>query len=138
MRFFFVLYLLSGIFLTLNALEWEDEYEDAHAKALQENKIIYVFIAGESCHWCRKMEDTTMRNKEVLKRLEKNFISVELIRGFDNYPDMFKTKMVPKHFFLTSNEKKIYTIPGYWDTENFISILDNVVSEYKKIKGKKQ
>ncbi len=133
-----IIHLLFGLFLSLNALEWQDEYEDAQVLALKENKIIYAFIVSNSCRWCRKMEETTMLDKEIIKRLEKDFVVVELIRGFDTYPDTLTTKMVPKHFFFTPQEKKIFSIPGYWDVEDFASILDDVVSRYKKNKGKEK
>jgi thioredoxin-related protein len=130
-----ILQIILGLFLSLNALEWQDEYEDARAKAVKEDKIIYAFIVSNSCRWCRKMEETTMVDKSIIKRLEKDFAVVELIRGFDTYPDKLTTKMVPRHFFFTPNEEKIASIPGYWDVEDFGSILDDMVSKYKKLKG---
>ena len=124
------------LFLNANAVDWQEEYDIAHAKAVKENKIFYVFIVSESCRWCRKMEETTMLDNEIIDRLNKDYISVELIRGFDDYPDSLQAKMVPKHYFLTPDEKKIYAVPGYWSTEDFSSILDDVTKRFKKIKAK--
>ena len=138
MKKILILHIFLGLFLSLNALEWQDEYDDARIKAVKEDKIIYAFIVSNSCRWCRKMEETTMVEKSIIKRLEKNFAVVELIRGFDSYPDTLTTKMVPKHFFFTPDEKKIYTIPGYWDAEDFGSILDDVVAKYKKSRLKSE
>ncbi|MEA3521432.1 MAG: DUF255 domain-containing protein, partial [Campylobacterota bacterium] len=104
------------------------------SKAVQENKILYVMIVSESCRWCRKMEKTTLLDNMIIKRLEDNFIAVELLRGIDTYPDSFQAKMVPKHYFLTPKEKKIYALPGYWSVEDFSSILDDVVRKYQKLR----
>ncbi len=131
-----LLHVSLVLFLNANAIDWQDDYEIAHEKALKEDKIFYVFVVSESCRWCRKMEKTTMLDNEIINRLNKDYIAVELIRGFDNYPDALQTKMVPKHFFLTPNEKKIYSVPGYWNSEDFASILDDVVKNYKKTKEK--
>jgi uncharacterized protein YyaL (SSP411 family) len=129
-----LLHISLVLFLNANVIDWQDDYESAHAKAIKENKIFYIFIAGDSCHWCRKMERTTMLDNEVINRLNKDYIAVELIRGFDDYPDLLQAKMVPKHYFLTPNEKKIYSVPGYWNTEDFSSILDDVTKNFQKYK----
>jgi len=132
----FLLHVSLVLFLNANVIDWQDEYEIAHAKAIKENKIFYVFIVGESCRWCRKMEKTTMLDNEIINRLNKDYIAVELIRGFDDYPDSLQARMVPKHYFLTPDEKKIYAVPGYWNAEDFSSILDDVTKKFKKIKAK--
>ncbi len=129
--------IIFGVLFSLNALEWQDEYEDAHAKALKENKILYAFIVSNTCHWCKKMEETTMLDRSITERLEKDFVVVELIRGFDDYPKTLSAKMVPKHFFLTPDEKEILAFAGYWNVEDFASFLDEIVLKYKKIKGNK-
>ncbi len=131
-----LLLISLGLFLNANVIDWQDNYEDAHAKAIQENKIFYIFIVSETCHWCHKMKKTTMSDEEVVNRLNKDYVAVELIRDFDEYPELLHAKMVPKHYFLTPDEKKIYAIPGYWSSEDFSSILDDVTKKYKKMKAK--
>ncbi len=133
---FFFLHVIVGLFLSLNAMDWYDDYDIAHQKALKENKIFYVFIVSENCRWCHKMQETTMQDKDIIAQLSKDFIAVELIRGFDDYPEILQANMVPKHYFLTPNEKKLYALPGYWDAEDFRSILDDVVKKFKKFKAK--
>jgi len=130
-----LLHVSLVLFLNANVIDWQDEYDSAHAKALEENKILYIFIVSESCRWCRKMEKTTMLDDKIINRLNRDYIAVELIRGFDDYPDSLQAKMVPKHYFLTPNEKKIYAVPGYWNSEDFSSILDDVRKKFKKTKA---
>lgn len=136
MKRILILHVILGALLSLNALDWLDDYDLAHAKALKENKIFYVFIVSEDCRWCRKMEATTMLDDTIQERLKKSFIAVELTRDIDIYPESLQAKMVPKHYFLTPNEKKIYAVPGYWNVEDFSSILDDVERKFKKIKDR--
>jgi uncharacterized protein YyaL (SSP411 family) len=136
MRRIVFLHVIIGALLSLSATDWYDNYESAHTQALKENKIFYIFIVSEDCRWCRKMEATTMQDDAISARLGANFIAVELMRDIDTYPQRLQAKMVPKHYFLTPDERKIYAVPGFWNVEDFNSILDDVEKKFKKIKEK--
>jgi thioredoxin-related protein len=123
--------------VNLAASIWQGSYEKALKEAVSQDKILYVFIVSNECRWCRKMELTTMKNRDVIDNLKSDFISVELVREDDSYPDVLKAKAVPKHFFLTPAQQLIYSVPGYWSVEDFISILGDVKRKYTKIKEKK-
>ena len=48
--------------------------------------------------------------------------------------------MVPKHYFMMPDQSQLYSVPGYWGTEDFHSILDDVEKKYNRkiaIKEKK-
>ncbi len=133
---FFLLHVIIGGLGVLQAMQWYHDYDAAINAAKKENKIIYIIITSESCRWCRKMEATTLEDESVQIRLESRYIPLALTRGKDTYPDSLQATMVPKHYFLTPEAEKIYTVPGYWDVVDFGSILDDVerkfATKYKK------
>jgi len=136
MRRIIFLHVILGMMMSLSAVDWDNNYERAHAQALKENKIFYIFIVSEDCRWCRKMEATTLKDEGVNARLDADFITVEVTKGVDTYPDRFEAKMVPTHYFLTPDEREIYAVPGFWDAKGFNSILNNVEKKFKKLKEK--
>ncbi len=103
------------------------------AKDLQQKtgKIIYVLITTPECPWCHKFKTKTLPNDNIWKKLNKYFIPVELERGFDDIPSIFKTRPVPRHYFV-KNDKIIYDDLGYFKVEIFDLMMDEVLKEVKK------
>jgi len=40
--------------------------------------------------------------------------------------------MVPMSYFLDENGKVLYSMPGYWPTDDYQSILDDALRKAKK------
>jgi len=117
-------------------LGWLDDYEKALMIAQKENKQVYVLVTSSSCRWCRKFEDTTLQDKEVLRMLEQKYVLVHADRDMDDLPEWFKIKRVPRHYFVTAKGKEIYSFLGYWDSLDFKSFLSDVDKKYnEKIKS---
>ena len=107
-------------------LGWLDDYEVSLKIAKKENKDIYVFVTSSTCRWCKKFENTTLQDKEVLKLLNKKYVLVHADRDMDDLPEWFNAKRVPKHYFVTAKGKEIYSFLGYWDSLDFKSYLGDV------------
>ncbi|MEA2100806.1 MAG: DUF255 domain-containing protein [Campylobacterota bacterium] len=133
MRLLFIVLLFSvGVFASDN---WNNNYDKAIELAKAENKRIYMFIVSDDCRWCTKFENTTLKNKQVIKRLNDNYVLLHLVRERDTIPDGFKTSPVPRHYFLTPNGKTIFPVVGYRTVNDFNDFLDNVDERYKRIKN---
>jgi len=89
-------------------LQWLDNYDAAMKKAEKENKLIYVFISSSTCGWCDKFEKTTLQDENVKERLNREFVSVHLVREFDEVPSKFATSPVPRHYFTDSQGNILY------------------------------
>jgi uncharacterized protein YyaL (SSP411 family) len=50
----------------------------AQIQAMTQNKHILVFIGGNWCHWCRKLDAFVHKNDSIYKRLTDNYIVVKL------------------------------------------------------------
>ena len=131
-------YLVSILFLavTLMATElhWYDDYNEALHEAKKEHKLIYIFISSSDCGWCHKFEKTTLQDEEIKKRLSKEFITLHLVRDFDDIPSQFKTSPVPRHYFTDANGKMLYNSLGYRKVECFDSFMDNAEQKFKTTK----
>lgn len=111
---------------------WQETFAAASAKAKKESKPLLVLITSEQCRWCRKLEQTTLQDQDVISKLNSKFITVHVTRDKSIYPKNLTAKMVPMNYFLDANGKVIYSMPGYWAVEDYQSILDDAISRYNK------
>jgi len=119
--------LIFALLSSLSAdFDWPSDYDEALVKAKKEKKDVYLFIGSAYCRYCEKMKKTTFADKDVLKRLDKDFVSIYMSRDIDDIPSQFKTKPVPRHYFLTDKGEVIYTTIGSRSKEAFFELLDEV------------
>ncbi len=124
--------LLMPLWLIGSGIEWSANFAEAQAKAKKESKPMMVVITSEQCRWCRKLEATTLEEPAVVKRVNAQFAAVQLTRDKSVYPKHLTAKMVPMSYFLDPNGKVLYSMPGYWNTEDYQSILNDALVRYKK------
>ncbi|PHR58106.1 MAG: thioredoxin [Arcobacter sp.] len=130
MKKILVLLYLSAFSVFGAELNWADSYKDAITKAKAENKNVMLLITSHTCRWCRKLESETLTDEGIIKRMNKDYISVHVTRGEDNYPAALVAPGVPATYFLDSEGKPIIKkVMGYWNIEDYISFLDDV--DYK-------
>ena len=114
-----VILLVFTLSLFGSDLNWSHDYDESIEKAQEQNKSIYVLITSDGCGWCRKFENTTALDKNILKKLNKDYILVHLSRDRHDIPASLKTNPVPIHHFLNNNEEVVYSTVGYMDAEDF-------------------
>lgn len=127
-----VLWLGLPLLLMGADINWSSNFEEAQAKAKKDHKPLLVLITSEQCRWCRKFEATTLQDDEIVGRLNTKFTTVHVTRDKSIYPKNLSAKMVPMSYFLDGEGKVIYSIPGYWGTEDYNSVLDDAIRQYKK------
>ncbi|MDQ1263948.1 MAG: hypothetical protein QG559_949 [Campylobacterota bacterium] len=123
MRFLITIALLVA---TLSAFDWPSDYKAALSKAKKEKKDIYLFLGSEYCKYCEKFEKNVLEKKEVVDKLTKEYVLLYLSRDIDDIPEGLETKPVPRHYFLDSNGKVIYTTIGDRSIGGFYELLDEV------------
>ncbi len=127
MRMFMVAMGLTMLHVNIHAAEiqWYHNYDRAVQQADKEHKNILLLMTSKTCKWCRKLEETTLEDETVVARINQHYVAVALTRGVDSYPEYLDAKMVPMSFFLTPEGRVINSMPGYWNVEDYHSILDD-------------
>jgi thioredoxin-related protein len=133
MKLLFSLCIL-GITLFSAELHFSNNYNKALKKAQKEHKLVYVLIVSDTCRWCKKFEKTTLQNKKIKERVNKEFVTVLLSRDQHAIPKSFKTSPVPRHYFVDAEGHILYSSLGYRDEEIFNSFMDNAQENYIKLK----
>ncbi len=128
----FLLIFLTAFTLFASEVKWQEDYSVAVEAAKKTNKPIYVFISAGECPWCAKFEKYSLTDKNVIKTLNEHFVALHLVRDFDKIPEIFKTRPVPRHYFLTSKGTMIGEDIGYLEADVFLTELQMVLEEIKK------
>lgn len=124
MKYFILIMLLFSS--SWAYFDWPSDYDEALAKAKKEKKDIYLLIGSANCPFCEKFENNVLSDKEVYKKLTKNFVPLYLSRDIDDIPEKFKTSPIPRHYFLDENGEIIEELMGYRGIPCFFNIIDDI------------
>ena len=105
-------------------LNWQNDYDAALKQAAKEKKSVYLFIGADVCRWCDRFKEITLSKKEVIKRLQEEYVLLYMSRDRHKIPSKFTTQGVPRHYFLKSDGTIIYEDRGSREPDGFLSLLD--------------
>ncbi len=86
-----------------NPVDWYPWGGEAFARAVAEDKPIFLSIGYSCCHWCHVMERESFEDEEVASVLNKSFISIKVDR--EERPDI-------DHIYM--NVCQVLTGSGGW------------------------
>ena len=115
---------------------FERDYHTALAKAKKEQRPLMLVVTKAECPWCDRLEDHTLTNAEVYKRLQKEVVVVLVYKSFDEgeYPaDKFPAPFSPRIFFIDpATQKTLLVINGYVKAGSFLQELDTLQMLWRK------
>ena len=110
------------------AVDWQNSYAAALARAKKEKKLVMVDIYATWCLPCKELEKETFANKDVEARLSNQVISVklDLEKILDNaeLAKQFARDTIPYVVFLDSDGKKLSEFVGFLTADEFLKELD--------------
>jgi thiol:disulfide interchange protein len=138
--------------------EWYD-YDQAIEVAKQLHKPILIDFTGWNCVNCRKMEQEVLPKPEVLRRLQNDFVILQMViddktelpaaeqykstatgkkittiggKWLDLEIDKFQTNAQPYYVIINEKGETLVKPIGATDVNSFISYLDSGIAAYKK------
>lgn len=145
--------------------EWYD-FEQAKAVAKELNKPILIDFTGWNCVNCRQMEQNVFPHPEVLKRLQKEFVMLQLViddktelpenekftstltgkkittlgaKWFDFEISKYNSNAQPFYVIIDENGQTLVPPQGaIFDIPEFIKYLDSGISAYKTLQAAKK
>ena len=69
-----------------NPVDWYEWSEEAFAKAVSENKLVFLSIGYSTCHWCHVMAHESFEDDEVASVMNASFVSIKVDR--EERPDI--------------------------------------------------
>ena len=117
-----------------NPVNWFPWGEEAFARAVAEDKPIFLSIGYATCHWCHVMERESFENEDIAQQLNEKFVAIKVDR--EQLPDvdalyMTAVQMIagnggwPMSSFLDT-EGRPYFGGTYFPPAQFSDLLDRV------------
>ncbi len=131
--------LLLSIFISLlnaNGVEWRDSIKVGLEVAKKENKILMIFVEAHNCPWCKKMLTTTLSDKDVVRNLNRDYISVKIDADSKEGKEYFSSLAItPTTYFVTANKEYLESIEGFNDIEFFFWSMAKAEKKFKNLKS---
>lgn len=128
--------ILLFVFLAHSAfgsdILWEKNYENALVKAKKENKPIFFYISKTTCPPCIKLKKTTFKNKDVIAKLNSEFVSVVAHTDKNEYiPRHLYVPYTPSLWFLDIHgEARYEPLVGAVDAQSFMRALALIKKDF--------
>ncbi len=102
---------------------FDGTFKEALEASENQNKPIFIDSYTTSCRYCKKMDKTTFRNREVVKYLNANFITVKMnMRSEEGLAikEKYAVNALPTLLFLDSEGESLVRVDGFIDTKTFL------------------
>jgi len=129
-----MLFIASSVFAT--EVNWAKDYYSGIKQATKENKPVLFIISRDTCKYCVMLDNQTLKDKKVVKMLNKDFVS---IRSWVNEGDFIPENLakytpgLPGIWFLTSKGEPMFKpMLGFIEKDRFLESLAIIYTEFKK------
>ena len=108
-------------------LKWEKDYKTAKNRAGAEGRMVMVDFWAAWCTFCDKLDQTTYKDPDVVRRLSRTSVSVKVnTEGRADEQELAAEHGVeglPTIGFFTSEGRAVARIEGYVDAASFLKLL---------------
>lgn len=115
-------------------IQWAKDFNSGVEQAKKEHKPILFISSRHTCKYCVILDNTTLKDKVVVKALQRDFVSIISYSDEGDYiPKRLWRPGTPAIWFLNSNGEPMFQpIPGAIDAKNFLNALAIVKKEFDK------
>ena len=131
----FYMIMLLAVSLMANEIHWAKDFNSGIAQATKENKPVMFVFSRHTCKYCVLLEKTTFSDERVIKKLNRDFISIVSYTDDNDYtPRELWRPGTPSTWFLLPNAQPMYQpLVGAVSADNFLNGLDIVKTQFDKI-----
>ena len=98
-------------------------YDEAVAKAKEEDKMILLEVVLDNCKFCDKMDTLVLSKKSVQETISQNFILAQINADREPLPLGLSEQMSPMFVFISKNENVQDMRFGYINENDFLNLL---------------
>lgn len=115
-----------------NGIQWETDLLKAREKAVRDDKPLLIVFGAEWCTFCKKMEQSTLAEKEMVQTINARFIPVHL--DFDEtkpIAEALKVKGIPSSIVLSTDAEVLSRKDGFAKSKEYHEVLSKGLSAHK-------
>lgn len=108
-------------------VEWSNDFQGALNIAKNEERNILLVLSKDSCPWCQKLKNETLKDKAVLDLIKKNFVFVLLESPQDSTQislNNLSSRSVPATILLDSKGREFGRLVGYMGATTYIAEIE--------------
>ena len=131
---------LASVWLILGTLSvaasadevrWRGDYAKARAEAARLGRPIVIVVTSESCGWCRRLEQTTLRDGRVIRALNESTVPLKIDVDDPAYAalvEALRVEGLPTIAALGSDGRALSNHAGYLDAAQFVRLVRRAVA----------
>ena len=127
--------------LMASEIEWAKDYKSGIKEATKQNKPVLFVSSRHSCKWCVVLDKTTFKDPEVIKALNKDFISIIAYSDEHDYMprDLYRPGTPAIWFLLPTGRPMYQPIPGAIKSDQMLQAIAIIKKEFDALNktGKK-
>ena len=119
---------LSALATSKN-IEWHN-YQNGMERGKFENKKVFLHFYADWCMYCKKMQQSTFKDPDVIDALNQDFIPIRVNTDLD--PDtarLYGVKPIPDTWFIYENGQPIGNRPGFISIDQMKVLLKLIVDQ---------
>jgi thiol-disulfide isomerase/thioredoxin len=110
-------------------IKWQPDLHTAHGVAVKEQKPILLVFGAEWCGFCKKLEQTTLMEPDLVKYVNDTFVAVHLDADRDSRAcEILEVSSLPCSVVLSADADLLEKFVGYLEKGDY----------YKKLAAAKQ
>ena len=123
--------------LNKSGIKWSDDIDKSLEFAKKNNKIIMVDAYTDWCSWCKKLDEETYSDKDVIDE-SKKFVNIkinpETSERANEFLADFNVSGYPTILFLDADLQLIDTIGGFIEAPQFLERMKGIILLKDKLK----
>jgi thiol-disulfide isomerase/thioredoxin len=115
-----------------DGIAWETDLLKARARAVETGRPLLIVFGADWCTFCQQMERTTLSEKEMVKRINQEFVPVHL--DFDKQravADALRIKAIPCSIVLSTNADVLARHDGFAKSEPYRKSLEEGLKAHR-------
>jgi thioredoxin-related protein len=110
-------------------IPWRFDYNAARREAQQKGLPLLIDFGTDNCFWCRKLEETTLRDPTVARLMCERFIPLKINADRDpTLAQLLHIQSYPTVVLAASDGKILGTMEGYQDAARFPENLQRALA----------
>jgi thiol:disulfide interchange protein len=111
-------------------IAWQPSTAAIYAQAKQQNKLVFLDLTAEWCLFCKKMDETTYRDAEVVAYINEHFLPVRVSdEGEGELIEQYRRHARPGTVMLNADGIEILHKRGYLNAQLMLWMMMAVVQD---------